>query len=62
IIRIRKEGAADANDQLNKVLEKLTAEEKRVDYAFRINQQSFAAKNKMKLMENNMQQQIDGME
>ncbi|MEO5948396.1 MAG: hypothetical protein ABIP79_16380, partial [Chitinophagaceae bacterium] len=42
IIRIRKEGAADANDQLNKVLEKLTAEEKRVDYAFRINQQSFA--------------------
>jgi len=62
IIQIRKEGAADADDQLDKVLEKLTAEEKRVDYAFRINQQSFAAKNKMKLMENSMQKDIDNME
>jgi len=62
IIQIRKEGAADADDQLDKVLEKLTAEEKRVDYAFRINQQSFAAKNKMKLKENSMQKDIDNME
>ncbi len=62
IIRIRKEGAADADDQLDKVLEKLTAEEKRLDYAFRINQQSFAAKNKMTLMENKMQKQIEGTE
>lgn len=62
IIRIRREAAADADDQLNSVLEKLTAEEKRLDYAFRIAQQSFAAKNKIKLMDNKMQQQIEGME
>lgn len=62
IIIIRKEGADDAEDQLDKVLEKLTAEENRVDYAFRIAQQSFAAKNKMKLQENKMQKEIDNME
>ena len=62
IIRIRKEAADDADDQLDKVLAKLTEEEERVDKAFHNAQQNFATKNKMKLMENKMQKDIDNME
>ena len=62
IIRIRKEAADDADDQLDKVLAKLTEEEERVDKAFHNAQKNFATKNKMKLMENKMQKDIDNME
>lgn len=62
IIRIRQEAADDGEEQLDRVLEKLTAEEKKVDYAFSLAQQSFAAKNKMKLQENKMQKDIDNLE
>ncbi len=62
IVRIRKEAADDADAQIDKVLEKLTVEEERVDKAFHNAQKDFATKNKMKLMENKMQKDIDNME
>ena len=62
IVRIRKEAADDADAQIDKVLEKLTVEEERVDKAFHNAQEDFATKNKMKLMENKMQKDIDNME
>lgn len=61
IIRIRKEGADDAETQLNDLLEKLTAEEDKHDKAFHNAQRNFAEKNKMQLKDNEIQKKIDDL-
>lgn len=59
IISIRKEGAEDAEAQLNELLEKLTAEEDRHDKTFHNAQRNFAEKNKMQLKDNEIQKKIE---
>lgn len=59
IIRIRKEDAADADEQIDIVLEKLTAEEAVVDKTFHNAQEKFAKKNNMRLKDNEIQKKID---
>lgn len=62
IVRFRKENTDEADEQINNVVELLTKEEEKVDKAFHNAQKDFAKKNKMKLIDNQMQKKIDAMD
>ncbi len=61
IIRLRQDVDADNESAINDIVETLTREEEKYDKAFHNAQRNFATKNKMKLMDNEMQKDIDEM-
>lgn len=64
LIEIRKQGGDQTEEgaaEMDKIVEKLSKEEERLDKAFHTAQQNFAHRNKMKLEVNEMQKNIDKM-
>jgi hypothetical protein len=61
IIKLRKEESEDNETAINDIIEKLTVDEEKYDKVFHNAQRDFAKKNKMKLMDNEMQKEIDQM-
>ena len=61
IIKLRKEGGEDQETAINEIVEKLSADEEKYDKTFHNAQKDFAKKNKMRLMDNEMQKEIDDM-
>lgn len=62
IIRIRKKGAdmtSEDIEEMQKIAGKITRDEKGFDKSFHNAQKNFADKNRMKLMENEMQKKFD---
>ena len=64
LISIRKNGGDQTEEgvgEMNNIVEKITKEEEQYDKAFHNAQRSFAEKNKMKLVDNEIQKKIDEM-
>lgn len=64
LIAIRKEKGDETEEgvaKMNEIVERITKEEEKLDKAFHNAQRDFASKNKMKLIDNSMQKQIDNM-
>lgn len=61
ILAIRKDENAGEDEiiELNAIIEKISKEEEKFDKTFRNAQKDFAQKNKMKLIENDLQKKID---
>jgi hypothetical protein len=63
IIRLRQaaetDESTDVDASIRKIVDKLTIDEDKYDKAFHNAQQNFAAKNKMRLRDNNMQKEAD---
>lgn len=61
-LELGKEGIGSTEEgsaEINNIVEKITKEEENFDKAFHNSQKDFADKNKMKLMDNNVQKEID---
>ena len=64
LIAIRRTGGAYTEEgvaKMNNIVDQISREEEKFDKAFHNAQQDFAEKNRMKLTDNEMQQQIDRM-